>query len=1104
MHSRLLRRQTFSQDLREEDETNEEEEEEEEEEEGEGEEYEQVSRIPALKVTLKSCYAGNSSSSRQIVCSSQRHHDSNKSALFRSRVCGDCGLKHSMGECPLQTPTLVVSDSPYDPEMTLVQAEATLPQGLKLETVDKIHGPGIFATEKIHRYTQFGPLVGRIVSEAEISEDANLKNVWEVFGETKTYLDTSDPASSNWLRYMRPAMSRDDRNIATVTKMDGRLYFVTIHDVTAGSELFYWSEDPSVTWSKKKLEKTSCGGCNQRFEHPLYYRMHCMIFHDPNFSLTIRKYHCKVCGVAVLGKENIMKHAMEMHDGKGAYQCQYCKKFFLRLNYLEMHRTYGCRLNPQRSRPLCDLCGKKFCQPQKLKVHIRRMHSDMSEVLKEFQCKSCFKLLGSRAALQRHLKEVHNKDQNIAATCDRCGKTFQNKSNLKIHMLTHSGVKPFRCCESGCTAAFTTKQCLQFHYKKVHGYGMHNMPPIERCVAYTFESYSGGLVSGYEKISESKTKTRKDRGLMGSETSRDTIGLGGSEDSSDVGVGKSFHITPKLVEAALKTMDPAASPLPHETNASIKQEGASLHSSVLDSASENSTIDSHLQDVSTPITSNVEMQGATSLHVDSPALAQHQEMMMESSGNGNGNGNGNGGSGSGSGSGLDACKEMDMVSLKPSVIENLGRHMLQRQASLLAFGLPPATSRSMNRMDPLQQLEHDLELGRHTPDMNQYSNLALCLARQRAEMNLVESEAKHGRLSENGNLSSEQQQQHQEMNLGHLSEHDEHALELLRPAMARQSMEQNMEMEHRMMQSNLSHQHNMDALEMRHQLEHEMNLSQQHAVSEMELHLDLSQRSERSSLNHLRSSSESMDHHMDMSPHTPQLASPLRMMESANELIHPLSRQHGYGLGQHRASLPCGSPLTRHQDQSLDMSCHTSNLNSPNMNSPTPSHCSDLPSQDAALELSRQCDTPAELARPPSHSIDLSSSGPHNRARTAELVRTGPGPGPADILANLEAGRMVCSSGYQAYSPPVYQAVPPAHMFEMKGKKNDLKVLRLISKKGHSAPDYNSIMKRVGKHANSCHSRTAPFLTFSVPMLKTTYLNKYRDWARDSSCGCGN
>ena len=68
----------------------------------------------------------------------------------------------------------------------------------------------------------------------------------------------------------------------------------------------------------------------------------------------------------------------------------------------------------------------------------------MAEVLKEFQCKNCMKLLGSRAALQRHLKEVHNKQMDCSFSCKRCGKLFQNKSNLKIHMLTHSGIKPFK------------------------------------------------------------------------------------------------------------------------------------------------------------------------------------------------------------------------------------------------------------------------------------------------------------------------------------------------------------------------------------------------------------------------------------------------------------------------------------------------------------------------------------------------------------------------------------------------------------------------------------------------------------------------------------
>lgn len=70
--------------------------------------------------------------------------------------------------------------------------------------------------------------------------------------------------------------------------------------------------------------------------------------------------------------------------------------------------------------------------------------AEMLDVLREFQCKHCLKVLGSRAALQRHNKEVHQRDIVGAFTCDRCGKMFQNKSNLKIHMLTHSGVKPFK------------------------------------------------------------------------------------------------------------------------------------------------------------------------------------------------------------------------------------------------------------------------------------------------------------------------------------------------------------------------------------------------------------------------------------------------------------------------------------------------------------------------------------------------------------------------------------------------------------------------------------------------------------------------------------
>ncbi|XP_021700312.1 uncharacterized protein LOC5576462 isoform X3 [Aedes aegypti] len=356
------------------------------------------------------------------------------------------------------------------------------------------HGLSIYTKIFIPKYTQLGPVIGLVAKETEIQDDCNMRYIYETFDGTKsTYINMENKNQANWLRYLRPARHRDQKNCVLKVRNE-QIVFITCVDLEVGSELLYWSEESNSAWGKKKMEKTNCGGCNLKFDHPLYYRTHCSVFHDPAFSLTIRKYHCKVCGIAVLGKENIMKHAEKMHDGKGAYQCQFCSKFFLRLNYLEMHRTYGCSMNPQRARPLCDFCGRKFCQPQKLKVHIKRMHSDMAEVLRDFQCKLCSKLLGSRAALQRHSKEVHSRNSAVVS-CPRCQKLFQNRSNLKIHMLTHSGVRPFKCAENECAAAFTTKQCLQFHYKKVHGYTQEQMPKIERSVAYTFDAYSGDLLT---------------------------------------------------------------------------------------------------------------------------------------------------------------------------------------------------------------------------------------------------------------------------------------------------------------------------------------------------------------------------------------------------------------------------------------------------------------------------------------------------------------------------------------------------------------------------------------------------------------------------------
>ncbi len=108
----------------------------------------------------------------------------------------------------------------------------------------------------------------------------------------------------------------------------------------------------------------------------------------------------------------------------------------------------------------------------------------------------CEMILSSKYALNRHVKEVHQKQQEHV--CPKCRKSFTQHSNLKQHMLIHLGVKPFLCQHGQCKSAFTTKQCLQVHYRKVHRYRDEDMPAIKRLEIYNkifdFKAMGGGGV----------------------------------------------------------------------------------------------------------------------------------------------------------------------------------------------------------------------------------------------------------------------------------------------------------------------------------------------------------------------------------------------------------------------------------------------------------------------------------------------------------------------------------------------------------------------------------------------------------------------------------
>ena len=98
---------------------------------------------------------------------------------------------------------------------------------------------------------------------------------------------------------------------------------------------------------------------------------------------------------------------------------------------MDMHQTFGCSMS-QNDLPERNLTIQRAQQVDK-NVDQRQIESPVSTTTNVDSSKQDI-----------HENSFENSDGfAMRVVCPKCGKNFKNKSNLKIHMLTHSGVKPF-------------------------------------------------------------------------------------------------------------------------------------------------------------------------------------------------------------------------------------------------------------------------------------------------------------------------------------------------------------------------------------------------------------------------------------------------------------------------------------------------------------------------------------------------------------------------------------------------------------------------------------------------------------------------------------
>ena len=76
-------------------------------------------------------------------------------------------------------------------------------------------------------------------------------------------------------------------------------------------------------------------------------------------------------------------------------------------------------------------------------------------------CKVCNKRFLSHSAFKAHNRFLHFESNSYECPFENCQKKFNNKYRLKVHLLSHGNIKPFKC--PVCGRSFREKGTLLFH-----------------------------------------------------------------------------------------------------------------------------------------------------------------------------------------------------------------------------------------------------------------------------------------------------------------------------------------------------------------------------------------------------------------------------------------------------------------------------------------------------------------------------------------------------------------------------------------------------------------------------------------------------------------